>query len=106
MKFCVVDFSVDNAPWWDKPVEVDGDETETLIETISVTMRETVDILKISAASIGSHLCQLGYANCFDVCIPQKLSEKNLLDCIPANDSLLLLLLLSRFSRVRLRATP
>ena len=80
VKFRVVDFSLDSAPWWGKPVEVDGDQIETLIKNNQCyTMRETVDILKISASSIGSHLCQLGYVNCFDVCIPQKLSQKNLI---------------------------
>ena len=32
---------------------------------------------------------QLGYVNCFDVWVPHKLSEKNLLDCISACNSLL-----------------
>ena len=77
MKFRVVDFSLDNAPWWDKLVDVDGNQIETVLKNNQCyTMRETVDILKISASSIGNHLCQLGYVNCFDVCIPQKLSEK------------------------------
>ena len=35
-KLCVEDFSLDNAPWSGRPVEVDSDQIETLIETINV----------------------------------------------------------------------
>ena len=38
---------------------------------------------------VENHLHQLGYVNRFDVWVPQKLSEKNLLDCISSCDSLL-----------------
>ena len=31
-KFCAGDFSLDDAPWWGRPVEVDSDQIETLIE--------------------------------------------------------------------------
>ena len=47
------------------------------------------DILKISKSSTENHLHQLGYVNRFDIWVPHKLSEKNLLDCISACDSLL-----------------
>ena len=30
--FCAGDFSLDDAPWWGRPVEVDSDQIETLIE--------------------------------------------------------------------------
>ena len=53
------------------------------------TTRETVDILKISKSSAENHLHQLGYVKCFDVWVPRKLSEKNLLDRISASDFLL-----------------
>ena len=29
VKFCAGDFSLDDTPWWDKPVEVDSDQIET-----------------------------------------------------------------------------
>ena len=31
-KFCAGDFSLDNAPQWGRPVEVDSDQIETLTE--------------------------------------------------------------------------
>ena len=31
-KFHTGDLLLDNAPWWGRPVEVDSDQTETLIE--------------------------------------------------------------------------
>ena len=32
VKFCAGDFSLDDAPWSGRPVEVDRDQIETLIE--------------------------------------------------------------------------
>ena len=32
VKFCVADFSLDGAPWFSRPVDVDSDQTETLTE--------------------------------------------------------------------------
>ena len=29
VKFCAGDFSLDDTPWWDKPVEIDSDQNET-----------------------------------------------------------------------------
>ena len=81
-KFCAGDFSLDDAPRSGRPVEVDSDQIETLIENNQrYTMQEIADILKISKSS-ASHFHQLGYMIPFDVCIPHKLSEKNLLDHI------------------------
>ena len=41
------DFSLDNAPWSGRPVEVDSDEIKTLIENNQCnTTWETADILK------------------------------------------------------------
>ena len=48
-KFCAGDFLMDDDPWLGRPVEVDGDQIETLIENNQHdTMQETADILKIS----------------------------------------------------------
>ena len=88
-KFCAGDFSLDNAPWSSRPVEVDSDQIESLIENNQCyTTWEIADILKIPKSSIENHLHQLGYVNRFDVWVPRKLSEKNLY-CILACNSLL-----------------
>ena len=48
-KFCAGDFSLDDAPQLGRPVEVDSDQVETLIENNQrYTMQEIADILKIS----------------------------------------------------------
>ena len=89
-KFRTGDFSLDDAPWSGRPVEVESDQIETIIENNQCyTMQEIADILKISKSSVENHLLQLGYVNRFDVCVPHKLSEKNLLDHISTCDSLL-----------------
>ena len=89
-KFRAGDFSLDDAPRSGRPVEVDSDQIETLIENNQCyTTREIANILKISKSSIENYLPHLGYVNCFDVWVPHKLSEINLLDCISACDSLL-----------------
>ena len=89
-KFCVGDFSLDDAPRSGRPVEVDSDQIETLTENNQhYTTQEIADILKISKSGGEYHLHQLGYVNHFDVWFPHKLSEKNLLDHISAWDSLL-----------------
>ena len=80
-RFRAGDFSLDDAPQSGRPVEVDGDQIETLIENNQCyTTREIADILRISKSSAENHLHQLGYVHCFDVWIPHKLSEKNLPD--------------------------
>ena len=49
VKFCAGDFSLDDAPRSDRPVEVDSDQMETLIENNQhYTTQERADILKIS----------------------------------------------------------
>ena len=46
---CAGDFLLDDAPWMGRLVEVDRDQTETLIENSKCyTMWEIRDILKIS----------------------------------------------------------
>ena len=90
VKFRAGDFSLDDAPRSGRPVEVDSDQIETLIENSQrYTTREIADILKISKSSVENHLHQLGYVNRFDVWVPHELSEINLLDRISACDSLL-----------------
>ena len=89
-KFRARDFSLDDAPRSGRPVEVDSDQIETLIENNQrYTTREIANILKISKSSAGNNLLQLGYVNRFDVWVPCKLSEKNLPDHISSCDSLL-----------------
>ena len=89
-KFHAGDFSLDNAPLLGRPVEVDSDQIETIIENNQCyTTWEIADILEISKSSVENHLHQLGYVNRFDVWVPHKLSEKNLLDHISACNSLL-----------------
>ena len=89
-KFHAGDFSLDDAPRSGRPVEVDSDQIETIIENNQrYTTREMGDTLKMSKSSIENHLHQLGYVNRFDVWVPHKVSEKNLLDHISACNSLL-----------------
>ena len=89
-KFCAGDFLLDDAPRSGRPVEVDSDQIETLIENNQhYTTWEIADILKISKSSVEHHLHQLGYVNRFDVWVSHKLSKKNLLDHISACNSLL-----------------
>ena len=48
-KFHAGDFSLYNAPWSGRPVEVDSDQIETLIENNQhYATQESTDILKIS----------------------------------------------------------
>ena len=89
VKFCAEDFLLDDAPWSGRPVEIDSDQMETLIESNQCcTMQEIADILKISKSSVENHLHQLGYVNHFNVWVLHKLSKKNLYH-ISACDSLL-----------------
>ena len=79
-----------DAPWSGRPVEVDSDQIETLIENNQCyTTWEIANTLKIPKSSFGNHLYQLGYVHRFNVWVPHKLSEKNLLDRISTCDSLL-----------------
>ena len=83
MKFHAGDFSLDGTPWLCRPVKVDSDQIETITENNQCyTTREMADILKISKSSAENHLHQVGYVNRFDVWVPRKLSEKNLLNRI------------------------
>ena len=76
-KFGAGDFSLDNAPRLGRPVEVDSDQIEILIETSEhYTTQKIANILKIPKSSNENHLHQLGYVNRFDVWVPHKLSEK------------------------------
>ena len=76
-KFCAGDCSLKDAPRSGRPIEVDSDQIETLIENNQCyTTREVADILKISKSSAENHLHQLGYINRFDVWVPHNLSKK------------------------------
>ena len=56
------DFSLDDAPWLDKPDEVDSNQIETLIENNQhYAMWEIADILKIPKSSTENLLHQFGY---------------------------------------------
>ena len=56
-KFCVGDFSLDDAPWSCRPGGVDSNQIETLIENNQCsTMWEIANMLKISKSSIEKHL--------------------------------------------------
>ena len=71
-KFRAGDSSLDDAPWSGRPVEVDSDQIETLIENNQhYVMQEIANILKISKSSVENHLHQLGYVNHFDFWVPQ-----------------------------------
>ena len=49
MNFCAGNFSLDDAPWLGRAVEVHSDQIETLIENNQhYAMKEIADILKIS----------------------------------------------------------
>ena len=53
VKFRAGHFSLDDAPWSSKPVEVDSDPIETLIENSQCcTTQEIADILKISKSIV------------------------------------------------------
>ena len=70
-KFHAGDFSLDDAPRSGRPVEVDSDQIEALIENNQrYTTWKIADILKISKSSVKNHLPQLGHVNCFDVWVP------------------------------------
>ena len=72
-KFCAGDFSLDDAPRSGRPLEVDSDQIETLIENNQCyTTQEIADILKISKSSVENHLHHLGYVNHFDIWVPHK----------------------------------
>ena len=76
-KFRAGDFLLDDAPRSGRPVEVDSNQMETLIEINQCYNRqERANILKMSKSSIENHLNQVGYVNRFDVWVPRKLSEK------------------------------
>ena len=83
-KFYAGDFLLDIILWSDKPVEVNSNQIETLIKNNQhYSMQETADIFKISISRVEN----LGYVTC--LMFGFHLSEKYLLDCIYACDSLL-----------------
>jgi len=85
-KFCPRDTSLDDG----RPVAVDSDQFETLIENSQCyTTWEIANLHKISKSSIENYLHQLGDVHHFDIWVPRKLSERNLLDHISTYNSLL-----------------
>ena len=69
----VGDFLLNDSPQSDRPVEVDSDQIEKLIENNKCyTMRETADILKISKSSAENPLHKFGYINHFGCHISKK----------------------------------
>ena len=79
------DFQLIDVEQSGRTVEVDSDQIKTLIESNHCyTTQEIAAILKISESSTENHLHQLGYVHCFDIWVPHKSSEKNVLDCISA----------------------
>ena len=90
---------VDSGSWWwtGRPgilrfmgsQRVGHDWVTELNWTECYTMKEVADILKIYKSGIENHLHQFGYVNHFNVWVPQKLCEKNLLDYIYACNSVL-----------------
>ena len=64
---------LDNAAWSSRPVQLDSDQIDALIEKDQhYTMWEIADILKISNISVESHLHDLGYVNHFEVWVQHK----------------------------------
>ena len=64
---------LDNVLQSGRPVEVDSNQIDTLIENDQYyIMPEIADILKISKSSIESRLHQLGYVNDYDIWVPCK----------------------------------
>ena len=56
VKFCAEDFLLDDAPWSGRPVEIDSDQMETLIESNQCsTTWERADILKITNEVTGEN---------------------------------------------------
>ena len=75
-KFCAGDFLLDDASWLGRPVEVDKDQIETIIENNQhYTKQGIANILRISKSSADNRLYQLGYVNHFDVWVSHNLSE-------------------------------
>ena len=69
---------LDDAPQSDRPVEVDSNKIEKLIENNQChSTWERANIPQISKSSTENHLHQLGYVNRIDVWVPHKFSEKN-----------------------------
>ena len=88
-KFHAGDFSLDDVPQLGRPIEIDNNQIEILIENNQCyTMQEITNILKIYKSSVENYLHQLDYVNCFDVWVPCKSIEK-LLDYISTCNSLL-----------------
>ena len=79
-KFHARDFSLDNAPWSGRPVEVDSAQIKTLIgNNQHYNTQEIVTYSKYPNQALKNHLLKLGYVNCFEVWVPHKLNRKKTL---------------------------
>ena len=59
-KFCPGDFSLNDNPWWGRPVEYESDQIKTLIEKKQhYTIWEIANILEISKSNMVNHLLSL-----------------------------------------------
>ena len=85
-KFCAGDFPLDNAPRSGRPTEVDSDQIETLRTINVIPCVRQLTYSKISKSSIENHRLVMLIALMFGF---HNLSEKSLLDCISACNSLL-----------------
>ena len=80
VKFCARDFMLDNVLQSGRPVEVDSNQIDTLIENNQYyIMPEIADISKISKSIFENHFHQLGYVNHFDAWVPHKICRINFL---------------------------
>ena len=71
---------LDNVLQSGRPVEVDSNQIDTLIENDQYyIMPEIADILKISKSIFENHFHQLGYVNHFDAWVPHKICRKKFL---------------------------
>lgn len=72
-------FSVENKPKSGRPVKIDDNKLQQLIEkNPDSSTRELGDLLGVSKTTIDNHLHQLGFSKHLDLWVPHQLSEKNL----------------------------
>lgn len=89
-KFKAGDFSVQDSDRTGRPSTVNDEHIVALIQKRQCrTTREISDMLKISQASVVTHLAKLGYISRYDTLVPHKLTEKNINDRISVCNLLL-----------------
>ena len=88
-KFRSGDFSLKDEKCSDRPVEVDDDLIEAIIDSDRhSTTREIAEKLHVSHTCIENHLKQLGYVQKLDTWVPHELKEKHLMQRINSCDLL------------------